>query len=347
MQKTLLFQKKTHGFSNKFMPKAFRWNNFKFKIYNAQLTIYNNKETSSQPTNASGFAEQHIQYLPFGELFVNQQNTEFDSRYKFTAKELDNETNYSYFGARYGACPAECGNSDVSIWLSVDPLSDKAPGWSPYRYGFLNPIKYFDPNGKFETKADARQYKRDNKIKGDIIKTSDNSLVSGNKYVLVDGKNNVMYYRDKSSDDIEIVFGRGEDGVIKSSGKIEKDPRPKFGLRIWGSNNNRENSPYKDYQSRESEGYKHGYPGNPLAELAGMIGRWLNGVLYPNKPENDKPESAKPMTDRERSKLEVKKDSVDIPLMDNSGKRIGSTRYPADEEGRPDFRHTGKKYYNK
>ena len=25
----------------------------------------------------------------------------FDTRYKFTAKELDNETSYTYFGARY------------------------------------------------------------------------------------------------------------------------------------------------------------------------------------------------------------------------------------------------------
>jgi hypothetical protein len=43
----------------------------------------------------------NIFYLPFGELFVSQRNCEFDSRYKFTAKELDNETSYTYFRARY------------------------------------------------------------------------------------------------------------------------------------------------------------------------------------------------------------------------------------------------------
>ncbi|HOB27459.1 MAG TPA: RHS repeat-associated core domain-containing protein, partial [Bacteroidales bacterium] len=36
----------------------------------------------------------------------------------FTAKELDNETSYTYFGARYY-------DADLSSWLSVDPLSDK------------------------------------------------------------------------------------------------------------------------------------------------------------------------------------------------------------------------------
>ncbi len=97
-----------------------------------------NPGSSSFITDAAGLAEQHIQYLPFGELFVSQRNSNFDSRYKFTAKELDNETNYTYFGARYGACPAECGNSDLSIWLSVDPLADQRPWLSPYNYCQLN-----------------------------------------------------------------------------------------------------------------------------------------------------------------------------------------------------------------
>ena len=55
---------------------------------------------------------QHLQYLPYGELFVSQRNSdEFDSRYKFTAKELDNETSYTYFGARYY-------DSELSVWLT-------------------------------------------------------------------------------------------------------------------------------------------------------------------------------------------------------------------------------------
>ena len=48
----------------------------------------------------------------------------------FTAKELDNETNYTYFGARYY-------DADLSIWLSVDPMSDK--------YGVDFAVNYFDP----------------------------------------------------------------------------------------------------------------------------------------------------------------------------------------------------------
>jgi len=79
--------------------------------------------------------------LPFGELFISQRNDGFDSRYKFTAKELDNETNYTYFGARYY-------DSDVSIWLSVDPMADKYPSMSPFMYCAGNPVILVDPDGQ-------------------------------------------------------------------------------------------------------------------------------------------------------------------------------------------------------
>ena len=38
-------------------------------------------------------------------------------------------------------------NSDLSIWLSVDPMSDKYPSTSPYTYCGNNPVKLVDPNG--------------------------------------------------------------------------------------------------------------------------------------------------------------------------------------------------------
>ncbi len=35
-------------------------------------------------------------------------------------------------------------------WLSADPLAEAAPGWTPYRFGFNNPINYNDPSGMIE-----------------------------------------------------------------------------------------------------------------------------------------------------------------------------------------------------
>ncbi|MEN9488375.1 MAG: hypothetical protein RL494_640 [Bacteroidota bacterium] len=45
-------------------------------------------------------------------------------------------------------------------WLSVDPMASDAPGWTPYRAFFNNPILYTDPSGLYETKREARQARR-------------------------------------------------------------------------------------------------------------------------------------------------------------------------------------------
>ena len=46
-------------------------------------------------------------------------------------------------------CPAARHyHSDLSIWLSVDPMADKYPGVSPYTYCANNPVRLVDPNGE-------------------------------------------------------------------------------------------------------------------------------------------------------------------------------------------------------
>ena len=71
-------------------------------------------------------------------------NSEFfipNRSFTFSAKERDSETGLSYFGSRYYS-------SDLSIWLSVDPMSDKYASLSPYVYCADNPVKLVDPNGE-------------------------------------------------------------------------------------------------------------------------------------------------------------------------------------------------------
>ena len=86
-------------------------------------------------------AVQFVHYMPFGEMWYNQQGSAYNERYKFTGKERDAETGYDYFGARYYAS----GNLS---WLSVDPLADKYPQISPYAYCNWNPVKNIDPDGR-------------------------------------------------------------------------------------------------------------------------------------------------------------------------------------------------------
>ena len=96
------------------------------------------KNCASRMKREQFFSEAHFAMpLPT----VNCQLSIVNWTHTFSAKEKDSETGLSYFGSRYYS-------SDLSIWLSVDPMSDKYPSLSPYTYCANNPIKLVDPNGE-------------------------------------------------------------------------------------------------------------------------------------------------------------------------------------------------------
>ena len=72
---------------------------------------------------------------------VNRTQTMRFHPFVFTGKERDKETGYGYFGARY------MDHELLTGWLSVDPMTDKYPGISPYAYCNWNPVMYIDPDG--------------------------------------------------------------------------------------------------------------------------------------------------------------------------------------------------------
>lgn len=65
-------------------------------------------------------------------------------KYRFTGKEVDEETGLYYFGARYY-------DPRISLWYGVDPKADEYPGWSPFNYTLNNPVRLIDPDGKGPT----------------------------------------------------------------------------------------------------------------------------------------------------------------------------------------------------
>jgi RHS repeat-associated protein len=97
--------------------------------------------SSSLITDGTGALTQHIQYVPFGEVFVEERTNSWSTPYKFNGKELDEETGLYYYHARYY-------DPGLSVWLSVDPLAEKYPNWSSYVYTFNDPVNYTDPDGK-------------------------------------------------------------------------------------------------------------------------------------------------------------------------------------------------------
>ena len=116
--------------------------------------------SSSYITNLDGEVSQHIEYVPFGEVFIEERNNTWNTPYLFNAKEFDEETGMYYYGARYY-------EPRLSLWMSVDPISNYDPRNSenyldgkhnngvynpynlfPYGYCYQNPICLIDPNGK-------------------------------------------------------------------------------------------------------------------------------------------------------------------------------------------------------
>ncbi|MEN2436664.1 RHS repeat-associated core domain-containing protein [Weeksellaceae bacterium A-14] len=57
-----------------------------------------------------------MEYFPSGETFVENHLNSYNTPYLYNSKELDDETGYYYYGARYY-------NPRVSLWLNVDPLA--------------------------------------------------------------------------------------------------------------------------------------------------------------------------------------------------------------------------------
>src|SRR5438093_4110830 len=103
--------------------------------------------------DANGNVSSADDYYPFGMQMEGRSinSGQADTRFKFTGKERDIETNYDYFGARYY-------DARIGRFLSIDPMFSKYANWSSYNYCLDNPLRVVDPNGDtvrvyVETKA--------------------------------------------------------------------------------------------------------------------------------------------------------------------------------------------------
>lgn len=125
--------------------------------------------SSAYVTDKDGELYQHLEYFPFGETWVEESSNTQRTPYLFTAKELDEETQLSYFGARYY-------DPRTSVWQSPDPILGKylptgdkekdknlrgmggvfnSFSLGLYTYSHLNPIKYYDPDGNESQEAES------------------------------------------------------------------------------------------------------------------------------------------------------------------------------------------------
>ena len=82
------------------------------------------------------------EYYPYGATSLQTGTNQAEvslKRYRYTGKERDDETGFSYHGARYYV-------PWLGVWASADPKQ----AVNRYAYVRNNPIKFFDPNGAEE-----------------------------------------------------------------------------------------------------------------------------------------------------------------------------------------------------
>lgn len=97
--------------------------------------------TNTIISNSYGTIHQYFFNLPFGETMVEgTTNSSYPLDYKFNGKEFDAESGLYYYGSRYY-------DPRLSVWLSVDPLFNENPNFSPFNYCSNNPMNNIDPDG--------------------------------------------------------------------------------------------------------------------------------------------------------------------------------------------------------
>ena len=135
--------------------------------------------------------------LPPGEIIEPEIYSGYN--YKYNSKELQDE-----LGLNTTAMDFRQYDNALGRFNSIDKLASMKYDSSPYRFAFNNPNFWVDPSGLFETRREAREYRREHHISGSISKGDDGT------FSINDKKNNTSYFKPEAGLELSTT---GSDGV--------------------------------------------------------------------------------------------------------------------------------------
>lgn len=146
---------------------------------------------------------QEDEYYAFGLRNPKYDNSN-NNRYLYNGKEIQTDLANQYdYGARFY-------DPVIGRWGVPDPMAEVATNWTPYRYGFDNPIRNTDPNGMLE-------FGNNSSHNEDSFKPMQHHYIAGWFH-----KGNKYRWDDRVNNDAEAVryHGKGATFVPTSNAKL-------------------------------------------------------------------------------------------------------------------------------
>jgi RHS repeat-associated protein len=115
--------------------------------YHLKDHLGNVRAVVSPGANNTTVINQTNEYYPFGMAYTKSASSLLNplvpNKYKYNGKEeQEMPGKWLDYGARFY-------DTQLGRWHSIDPMSEVSRRWSPYQYGYNNPIRFIDPDGKF------------------------------------------------------------------------------------------------------------------------------------------------------------------------------------------------------
>lgn len=173
-------------------------------------------------------------YYPFGLAFNSyQRENTATNQYLYNGKERQDELGLDWLD--YGA---RMYDPSIARWIVVDPLSENSRRWTPYRYGFDNPLRYIDPDGMTEEerlKASKRMKEHESQGTKYEKGSGDSSVTPGGKSdcsgtvgesIIYAGETNPNIYNPKKPDQ------RGVQNMVDNMERVEEYTKAEEGHAV-------------------------------------------------------------------------------------------------------------------